>query len=96
MSIKLDRWFVPGVGFVKEATVVKGPGVVQRVTLELNKITLPAPAKTAEPQPVSSPKSTIAVSPAATPSEPVASPQPPAATHPKNSLWKSPAIRPAG
>ena len=25
MSTKLDRWFVPGVGFVKEVTVVRGP-----------------------------------------------------------------------
>ncbi len=61
MSIKLDRWFVPGTGFVKETSVVRGPGVMQRVALELNKITaaLAKPAvtsptvasKPAEPQP---------------------------------------------
>lgn len=39
MSIKLDRWFVPGTGLVRETTVVRGPGVLQRVTLELRKIT---------------------------------------------------------
>ena len=65
MSIKLDRWFVPGTGFVKETTVVRGPGMVQRVTLELSKITevlakpgvTPSPAapKTVEPSPASSP-----------------------------------------
>src|SRR5205814_4212741 len=37
MSVALDRWFVPGVGFVKETTVVRGPtgGLLQRTTLEL-------------------------------------------------------------
>ncbi|PZR74603.1 MAG: hypothetical protein DLM73_07415 [Chthoniobacterales bacterium] len=39
MSIVLDRWFVPGIGFVKETTVVRGPtgGLLQRITLELQK-----------------------------------------------------------
>jgi hypothetical protein len=39
MSVALDRWFYPGVGFVKEITVVRGPtgGLLQRVTLELQK-----------------------------------------------------------
>ena len=65
VSIKLDRWFVPGTGFVKETTVVRGPGMLQRVTLELNKIaevlskpvasSSPAAPKPAEPQPKSSP-----------------------------------------
>ena len=75
MSIKLDRWFVPGTGFVKETTVVRGPGLVQRVALELNKITpsLAAPTR-AEPPPESSPKSAAAVAPA-TPSEPAANPE---------------------
>ncbi|HEX7517976.1 MAG TPA: hypothetical protein VF345_11910 [Chthoniobacterales bacterium] len=85
MSIKLDRWFAPGTGFVKETTVVRGPGLLQRTTLELNKITevlskpvvtpsLAAPKPT-EPQPVSSPKPAPAVSSAATPSEPAARPE---------------------
>ena len=39
MSAKLDRWFFPGVGFVKETTVVRGPtgGLLQRATIELQK-----------------------------------------------------------
>src|ERR1700716_1110766 len=39
MSVVLDRWFVPGVGFVRETTVVRGPtgGILQRATLELQK-----------------------------------------------------------
>jgi hypothetical protein len=92
MSITLDQWFVPGTGFVKETTVVRGPGVMQGVTLELNKITQvlanpvvttsPAASKPAEPQ-QSSPKPAPAVASAATPSEPAASPEEKAATPPK-------------
>jgi len=39
MSAKLDRWFFPGVGFLKETTVVRGPtgGLLQRMNLELQK-----------------------------------------------------------
>lgn len=92
MSITLDRWFVPGTGFVKETTVVRGPGVMQGVTLELNKITQvlpkpvvttsPATSKPAEPQ-QSPPKPAPAVASAATPSEPAASPEEKAAAPPK-------------
>ena len=80
MSITLDRWFVPGTGFVKETTVVRGPGVMQGMTLELNKITevLPKPVaatstaapKPAAPTPASSPKSVAATSPVTQPSPP--------------------------
>jgi hypothetical protein len=37
MSVALDRWFVPGIGLVKETTVVRGPtgGLLQKTTLEL-------------------------------------------------------------
>jgi hypothetical protein len=73
MSIKLDRWFVPGTGFVKETTLLRGPGVVQRATLELNKITevIAKPVVSPSPAPPeSSPKSVATVSSAATPSEP--------------------------
>lgn len=83
MSIKLDRWFVPGTGFVKETAVIRGPGVLQRVTLELSKLTevLAKPAaspsapvpKPTEPRP--SPTPVAAVTPAATPSAPAASPE---------------------
>ena len=51
MSIKLDRWFVPGTGFVKETTVMRGPGMLQRVTLELNKITEVLSKPAASPSP---------------------------------------------
>jgi len=39
ISVRFDRWFVPGTGFVKETTSVKGPGMLHRRTLELKKIT---------------------------------------------------------
>src|ERR1035437_5005670 len=37
MSITLDRWFVPGVGFVKDVTTMRTPDgdLLQRVSLEL-------------------------------------------------------------
>ena len=73
ISIKLDRWFVPGTGFVKETTVVRGPGLMQRVTLELNKITSSEAIRTTEQQPESSPKSAVAIAPATTPPESAAS-----------------------
>src|SRR4051812_27821560 len=39
MSAKLDRWFFPRVGVVKETTVVRGPtgGLLQRATIEIQK-----------------------------------------------------------
>lgn len=55
MSVKLDRWFFPGVGFVKETTVVRGPtgGLLQRTNLELQKrpeiIARPVPTPTPSP-----------------------------------------------
>jgi len=61
MSAKLDRWFVPGVGFIKESTVVRGPtgGLLQRTTLELQKrpevIAKPEPSPTPTPSPSTSP-----------------------------------------
>lgn len=63
MSAKLDRWFSPGVGFVKETTVVRGPtgGLLQRASLELQKrpevIAKPA-AVTPTPIPAASPTPT--------------------------------------
>jgi hypothetical protein len=64
MSVMLDRWFVPGVGFVKETTVVRGPtgGLLQRATLELQK----KPELVAKPQASPSPTA-AAPSPTATP-----------------------------
>lgn len=63
MSIALDRWFVPGVGFVKETTVVRGPtgGLLQRVNLELQK----RPEVVAAPEPAPSP--VVAPSPSKAP-----------------------------
>jgi hypothetical protein len=85
MSITLDRWFVPGTGFVKESTVVRGPGLLQRTTLELTKITqgpakpavTPSPAapKASAPPPVSSPKPSPVASPSAMPATPTATPE---------------------
>jgi len=87
MSIKLDRWFVPGTGFVKETTVLRGPGMVQRVALELNKLTevLSKPAATPSPEaPVVS---------AAPPPEPTATPD---AAPPAKKLTAEVSSEPAG
>src|SRR5436190_13959472 len=73
ISVKLDRWFVPGTGFVKETTVVRGPGLMQRVTLELNKLTPSAATGSAEQKTESSPKPAVAILPPTTPPEPSAS-----------------------
>lgn len=64
MSVALDRWFVAGVGLVKETTVVRGPtgGLLQRVALELQK----RPEVVAKPKVVPSPTA-AAPSPTTTP-----------------------------
>lgn len=66
MSVVLDRWFFPGVGFVKETTVVRGPtgGLLQRATLELQK----PPVIIAKPQASPSP---TAAPPSPTPTPPI-------------------------
>lgn len=91
MSIKLDRWFAPGTGLVKETTVLKGPGgLMQRATLELSKFTevLPKPAttpaaaapSTVEHQPASSPAPIVPAASPETPAEPATVPgDPPSA-----------------
>ncbi len=70
MSVALDRWFVPGVGFIRETTVVRGPtgGLLQRTTLELQK----RPEIIAKPQPLPSPS---AAPPTATPTPPIRGPE---------------------
>jgi hypothetical protein len=75
MSIALDRWFVPGIGFVKETTVVRGPtgGLLQRVTLQLQK----RPEVIAKPKEVPSPTATQAP-----PTSPEPSATPPEKTQP--------------
>jgi hypothetical protein len=85
MSIKLDRWFAPGTGFVRETTVVRGPGFLQRVVLELQKTpevlakpqatASPAAAKSPEKPSGTTPKSTATASPVAAPSETTAKPE---------------------
>jgi predicted Rdx family selenoprotein len=60
MSAKLDRWFLPGIGFVKEATVVRGPtgGLLQRATLELQKRPEVVAKSAVTPTPVPAPTAT--------------------------------------
>jgi hypothetical protein len=104
MSIKLDRWFVPGTGLVKETTVVRGPGMMQRVTLEMRKITevlsqpvvSPSLAATPKPtEPKSPPPSAAAVSPVGSPVGPAASPVE-QATAPSKKLTVEVSSDPAG
>ncbi|HMG04522.1 MAG TPA: hypothetical protein VK581_03620 [Chthoniobacterales bacterium] len=81
MSIKVDRWFVPGTGLVKESAVVRGPGVLQRVTLELKKLTEVIAKPRATPSPVP-PKADA--KPTIVPSKAEAPPSPtPVASSPK-------------
>lgn len=70
MSVALDRWFVAGVGFVKETTVVRGPtgGLLQRNILELQK----RPEVIAKPQATPSPSAAPAL---ATASPPIRGPE---------------------
>lgn len=58
LVIKLDRWFVPGTGFVKDIATVRGPtgGLLQRLTRELRKA--PEPVR---PSPTATPASTTPV-----------------------------------
>jgi predicted Rdx family selenoprotein len=65
MSAKLDRWFFPGVGFVKETTVVRGPtgGLLQRSNLELQK----RPEVIARREPTSTPVPAPTAATSATP-----------------------------
>jgi len=67
MSVALDRWFLPGVGFIKETTVVRGPtgGLLQRTTLELQA----RPAVVAQPEATPSATAALSSEPAATAEE---------------------------
>jgi hypothetical protein len=60
MSAKLDRWFFPGVGFVQETTVVRGPtgGLLQRATLTLQKRPEVIAKPVVTPSPIPSPSAT--------------------------------------
>lgn len=56
LSTQVDQWFVPGTGFVKETTTVRGPGLMHQVTLALRKVISPEQPKPAEsPTPATSP-----------------------------------------
>ncbi|HKP04338.1 MAG TPA: hypothetical protein VJU77_13380 [Chthoniobacterales bacterium] len=74
MAATLDRWFSPEVGFVKETTVVRGPtgGLLQRVTLELQKKPEVIAKPTATPAP--SPTATVAAVVTPTASPPISGP----------------------
>jgi hypothetical protein len=67
MSVALDRWFVPGVGFIKETTVVRGPtgALLQRTKLELQA----RPEVVAQPEASPSATATSSPPPTATPEE---------------------------
>jgi hypothetical protein len=99
MSLKLDRWFVPGIGFVKETIVLRGPGMVQRVALELNKLTqvVSKPAATPSPvAPAATPSPVAPVVSAAPPSESAASPVEKDAAPPARKLTAEVSSEPAG
>ena len=72
ISVTLDRWFFPAVGFVKETTVVRGPtgSLLQRTTLELSK----PPEVIAEPE-VSAAPSPSPPPARETPSPPIRAPE---------------------
>jgi hypothetical protein len=99
MSIKLDRWFVPGTGLVKESAVVRGPGVLQRVTLELKKVTevVAKPQATPSPSvaqpPVKQPTIPAQTETAPPASAPASSPKPSEITAPEESKPVPPAKR---
>ena len=78
MSIKVDRWFAPGTGVVKEATVVRGPGMLQRATLELNKISevVVRPVATPSPAPPSPAAPSLAGEPGSLAKTLIATPTP--------------------
>jgi hypothetical protein len=106
MSIKLDRWFAPGTGFVRETTVVRGPGLLQRVVLELQKTPevlakpqatpSPAAAKSPEKPSDTAPKSTATASPVAAPSETTAKPEEKPSAAPSKKLTVEVSSDPAG
>jgi len=56
LSIRIDQWFVSGTGFVKETTMVRGPGMLHRTTRELRKL-IPAETKSPIPESLGIPSS---------------------------------------
>ncbi|MDQ6808972.1 MAG: hypothetical protein M3Z64_06040 [Verrucomicrobiota bacterium] len=66
MKATVDRWYVPGIGLVKDVTAVRGPsgGLLQRTTMELQK----------KPEVISRPTPSPTPAPAATPTLPPPSP----------------------
>lgn len=61
LSTTIDRWFVPGVGFVKDVTTVRGPSgrLLSRMTMSLKRLSqTPAPAVSVAP---ATPKITLEV-----------------------------------
>ncbi|MGI9089090.1 MAG: hypothetical protein ACR2HH_15330 [Chthoniobacterales bacterium] len=65
ISVKIQRWFSPRIGLVKEITTTRGPTgrLLNRATTVLTKFSRPAAPPTSSPNEISSPS----LSPAATP-----------------------------
>jgi hypothetical protein len=63
IPITLDRWFVPGVGFVKDVTTMRAPdgSLLQRVSLELKALPKTAPRPEARGADESSKKLSVAL-----------------------------------
>ena len=76
MSTEADRWFAPGVGFVKNVTTIRGPsgGLLQRTTTELKKrpevIVLPSPTPKPTATPTATPSETAQTEVTASPIDP--------------------------
>lgn len=70
MAVSIDRWFVAGVGFVREVTTMRSPGgmLLQRSTVELAKPpeVLPLPTPTPSPSATPTPTPTATPEPSAT------------------------------
>jgi hypothetical protein len=89
ISITIDRWFVPGTGFVKDITTTRGPNgrLLSRVSTVLNKMSVipPSPSPTPTPTPSPSPSASPTPTPAAS-----ASPSPSPAPVTASSLINTP------
>jgi len=95
ISTNLDWWFVSGIGFVKEDTVLRGPGLIQRRTLGLVKLTTTAEAKPAGEQLGATLKPSESPRPETTVTEPTSIPDEKAAT-PSKKLTVEVSADPAG
>jgi hypothetical protein len=69
-AVSIDRWFVSGVGFVRDVTTMRGPGgtLLEKSTIELAKKPELLPLPTPTPSPT--PEAASSIEPTATPEEP--------------------------